>query len=881
MSADRASYSNKTTKQRLQLPLNGTLFTTTRKVSPEKETPEVGGTMESELGSKYATSRIIAVDAAPDQHDTLVIQHVIIPNETIQLLSNWEETQVTIGGKQFPAVIRTVIMLASDYSSTTPAVNSAMPIGSDNRFQGAGYILYDRECVKTGLPLEPVFRVDRRTYVIPTTTTGQTFAPDGATIDETGEIVAEGTAATTGLNVAQSSVDPQGNGNALKVTTTPRRRKADGTTEVGWPKKQRKSKGVENLTPQKFLRQITTAVTTTQKELAADKVDDIPDPANPVSPQTQIVHEKENDHRYSEAITTEVIAEGAEPLAGEEYGGIVTLSTAETLVAEGTAADTGLDVVSSTVDPTGDGKAVKTTKRAKTPGWPDPVDTEVSKEGADQPPARYRKNLTRKKVSRKIAPGDIPEDPALTGNQVGRSFKKETPDRAEETITTETFTLNTAFVDEAIEQRPFVSIRSRMTPGTAPQLPVSGNGSSRLVYEGPTTNIYENTEEIATARPGPAGAEKEVRPFVAITTNLRYSTSNSIGTPTGSADVVFNDGSTIVYRVAEKSSTVRTGPAGVEKDVKPYGTFTTNKSYSANNVISTPTGSSNVVYNDGETLAYELGEITFSPTYREIGVEIEKQVGFTRTTRSRYSGSPTVATNLGSSSISFTDGVQTVYKVDEIELTPSGRSFDGGKTSNRLYVKSTITSYQSTSVGSGENYDSDVVATDGNAVIYRVNSTTITAKAPLVYETVVRSSIPSRLISIDLIPIARRDGKSEIAVFTNIEEGYTGQFPARVTEFYTEDPSAITGFAPLTMKPTAINYKGILFNLGISDTLHGAIVLQESIGNSDPDYEAQTLTRVIPATEPTEVPSGWQPFAIDVTPFEAGFLIKKVEVRYR
>ena len=296
--------------------------------------------------------------------------------------------------------------------------------------------------------------------------------------------------------------------------------------------------------------------------------------------------------------------------------------------------------------------------------------------------------------------------------------------------------------------------------------------------------------------------------------------------------------------------------------------------------MSTPTGSSNVIYNDGAVLVYELGEITFSPTYREIGSEVEKQIGFTRTTRSRYSGNNSVS-GLGSASISYTDGVNVVYEVKEITLAASGTSFDGGKQSSRLYTKSITTQYSTSSVGSGENYESDVVVTDGAVTVYRVNSTTVTAKAPLIYDSVVRDSIPSRLVSIDLIPIARRDDKSQVSVFVNIEEGYTGAFPARVTEYYTEDPQAVAGFVPITMKPTAISYQGILFNLSIGETLHSAFTLTENIGTSDPDFMPQTLIKAVPATEPTIIPSGYQPFAVSLEPFESGFLVKKIEIKYR
>jgi hypothetical protein len=361
--SERAGHSPITTKQRLQLPLNGILYTTTRRVSPEKPIPAVGGTMASELGESFATSYIIAVDRQPDQHDVLVIQHVQIPSETEQLLSNWEETTESIGGKAFPAVIRTVIMLAGDYSSSSPAPNSAMPIGTDGRFNGAGYVLWDRSCVKTGLPLEPVFRVDRRVFVIPQTTTGQTFAPEGMILDEVGNIVPEGTAATQAFLVEQSNVEPMGNGNAIKITRTPRKRNTNGTTEAGFPKKQTKRRGTESGTPSKFRRLTKTVVTTTQKELSATDVDGIPDPPALTGDQLEIEHRKVNDHRYEEIVTSEILDEGAAPLVTPSQEDQLYI-TVESMVLEGAAPDKGPGVLLSRVDAIGNGKAVKTTRIA-------------------------------------------------------------------------------------------------------------------------------------------------------------------------------------------------------------------------------------------------------------------------------------------------------------------------------------------------------------------------------------------------------------------------------------------------------------------------------------------------------------------------------------
>ena len=597
-------------------------------------------------------------------------------------------------------------------------------------------------------------------------------------------------------------------------------------TYVNFTGGQEKSKGQGSLKPAKYKRFVTEKTTRTLHPLEGETIpsgDLLPTPPALSGDQTSIVFQKRNDEQFFKVVTDETLT-GASALAGEEYGDIVTKSVSENVVTEGTAADTGIDVISSVVDPLGDGDAIKQTKRVKGGAWPNPVDQAVSKENGNNPPARYTRDITRTTTTRKIAPGSIPSTPTLAGNEVARSYKKETPDRAEEAVVTQTFTLNTSSIDESLDQKPFVIVRSRMTPGTSPVLPTTGNGSSRLVYEAPDgSKIYENTAETATARPGPAGQEKEV---------------------------------------------------------KPFGTFTTAKSYSLTNSVSTPTGSSNVIYNDGAVLIYELGEITFSPTYREIGSEVEKQVGFTRTTTSRYSGNNSVS-GLGSASISYTDGVNVVYEVKEITLAASGTSFDGGKQSSRLYTKSITTQYSTSSVGSGENYESDVVVTDGAVTVYRVNSTTVTAKAPLIYDSVVRDSIPSRLVSIDLIPIARRDDKSQVSVFVNIEEGYTGAFPARVTEYYTEDPQAVAGFVPITMKPTAISYQGILFNLSIGETLHSAFTLTENIGTSDPDFMPQTLIKAVPATEPTIIPSGYQPFAVSLEPFESGFLVKKIEIKYR
>ena len=359
------AYSSNTTKQRLPTPLNGTIYTTTRVVASEKPLPAIGSTMESELGPTWNDSYVIGTSDGPDSaKGILTITHVRIPSEDDQLGSNWEQVQVAIGGKQFPGVVRSVILLASEYEDDAPAVDSDMPVIAGGLFDGDGYVLYDRECVKSGMELEPTFRVDRRTFVSTRAIVGEQFAPDGAILASTDSIVNEGTAADTGALVADSSVNANGTGKAAKQTRTAKRRKTDGTKEDGWPKKQSKSKGVENLTPQKFRALTTTTTTTEQVELVAANVDNIPDPATPTGDQTVIEHEKVNDYRIEKRITTEVIDENAAPLVGYKLDGDGQVATVtETLIVTGGPDDTitgSATTLDASTDPLGNGKSIKT-----------------------------------------------------------------------------------------------------------------------------------------------------------------------------------------------------------------------------------------------------------------------------------------------------------------------------------------------------------------------------------------------------------------------------------------------------------------------------------------------------------------------------------------
>ena len=160
------AFSPRTTAAKLSLPLNGTVFTTTREVATEKQLPAVGGTMATELGGAWATSRIIEATEVPTEgrkNQTLV--HAVIPPEAEQLLSNWEFATCSIGGQRFDGITRTFIYPAGEFSATAPPNGSAMPIGADDLFKDAGYILTGRRAARAGMQLEPVFKVEVREYV--------------------------------------------------------------------------------------------------------------------------------------------------------------------------------------------------------------------------------------------------------------------------------------------------------------------------------------------------------------------------------------------------------------------------------------------------------------------------------------------------------------------------------------------------------------------------------------------------------------------------------------------------------------------------------------------------------------------------------------------
>ncbi|MEI6674457.1 MAG: hypothetical protein WCO57_04685 [Verrucomicrobiota bacterium] len=204
------SFSPRTTETRLTLPLNGTIYTTTRQIPSEKPTVAVGETMAAELGAAWSDSLVIAVSVVPQSGKRIqTVIHSRIPSEADQLASNWEYSTADIGGKKYPSVMRTVILLASAVSETSPAAGSAMPVVTAGLFSGSGYILVDRDVMRAGMQLEPVFKVEKRNYVKRTAITALMVDPlNGKTLTTSSSLYYATEVVSGGLTMTQLAAAP-------------------------------------------------------------------------------------------------------------------------------------------------------------------------------------------------------------------------------------------------------------------------------------------------------------------------------------------------------------------------------------------------------------------------------------------------------------------------------------------------------------------------------------------------------------------------------------------------------------------------------------------------------------------------------------------------
>ena len=447
------------------------------------------------------------------------------------------------------------------------------------------------------------------------------------------------------------------------------------------------------------------------------------------------------------------------------------------------------------------------------------------------------------------------------------------------------------------EAKPFVTIQTDKRYAADPTIKTT-SGSANVIFNDGKVQAYEVSEVTATAKEGPAGKDKDEKPFVRIVTDKRYSADPTVSTTTGSANIVFNDGTVQVYEVNEVTATAREESAGKDVDTKPFVKITTNKRYSASDTIATPTGSANTIFNDGTTKVYELNEVVPTGKFGPAGLEKEHRLGYRLEHEDTYVESSDVADGIGETVIAYTDGVVTVWKKRKTTVVPVDKTFIVARKTTKIY-KRTVTAKYSTSPDSAEEiYESEVVFSDGTNTVYKTEYVEVVALPSHTYDTYVRADRPSELINFAWSDVQKKDewlqdhnDRDLYLIRPYIKEGYSGLFPAKITEYFTTDPNAANGFVPVTFTPEPIHYDGMKYNVSVGPTLHAQVVLADVITEiaagptPDPMYdygrEPVAAYRTFDATVPPAVPSGYVNFTIDVEPFETGFIVREIKVKYK
>lgn len=201
---------------------------------------------------------------------------------------------------------------------------------------------------------------------------------------------------------------------------------------------------------------------------------------------SSVVEEQPNSGKAVKTEITESINEDASPLPGEIYGAVTTQETLESLVEDTQDADTGINVISSTVRPIGDGKAIKETRTAKG-GFQDPSETGASKT-TTAIPQKFGKFIKKEMSKKKVAA--IPATISLTTDEISKDYRQETPDRFEETTVSETLSGETP-----LEGEEYGKI-------------VSSETSEEVVHEG---DAKDEGIEILSSRVTPIGNGKAIK----------------------------------------------------------------------------------------------------------------------------------------------------------------------------------------------------------------------------------------------------------------------------------------------------------------------------------------------------------------------------------
>ena len=480
-----------------------------------------------------------------------------------QDLYNFSHTEADIGGTKFDAVARTYVTLRSAFTPNIPSMGTAMPNVPESLFTGTYVLAEKRQTRIDEQQLDSLYVAETHVYVRKVTLTDNGFNEAlGVNLSRTTTLYYRGETVNgvaieilvaddknlywgtqVNLKISRSCQQLSDNWFAVIEQQITLKRSTSGALTDDWQLQQEKAKGQDSLVPAKFKRQVITESKIETIDLAAANVDDIPEPDELTGDIVATSTRKVNDYRYESKITSEVIAENLEPLEGEQYGKIVTVSTSESLVEDGTFAETGINVISSTVSPLGNGKSIKVDEIAKG-GWPDPLDVQVTAPVQSPPSDLFVDQLKRRTVTRKVS--SIPDAITLAGDEVGKEYRRETPDRVEESVTLQTFEIRVGELAESIDRKIYLETTSTTNVSETSELPESGSGSSRLVYRAGEQLIFENSRQTTLGIATFKGTDTKSQEWGAVVETSNYDLTAT--TPAGGSSVlVHNDGQSIVY----------------------------------------------------------------------------------------------------------------------------------------------------------------------------------------------------------------------------------------------------------------------------------------------------------------------------------------------
>jgi len=498
---------------------------------------------------------------------------------------------------------------------------------------------------------------------------------------------------------------------------------------------------------------------------------------------------------------------------GATYGEIVTTSdSVVSVVNEGTGIDTGINVISSQITPLGNGKAVKVTKEALG-GWPDPVQISSGTATDSIPPELFRDNLKRTVITRKVE--TIPTEFPLEGDVVNLNYKRETPDRVEEEVTTMSFDVYSGTLESSVNRTAYLITNSVSGASATGSLPSVGDGSSSLIYRSGDLQIFRNTAVTTQGVGGFKGVDTAAQPWGAIIETTNYTLNNNV-VAGGNTRLIFKDSMTTVY----ESSSVAVSIGGSTQDVD----------------------------------AQAWGTLTWKGTYSTV---------------------PSSATG-GRSKQVWSNGVIKVFLNETHSVSIAGSEFVSGRLATPILTVTEYTSY-GTSVSSATNSNSKVVFNLGSTKIFENQRKEVVPTSTRNYAGVINYAVPPVFLGIDFTVFEKRDGSTEKHMNAQIKEGFSGAMPCKIKEYYSKNPPAVPELT--TFKPAPISFVTPFGSFYCPSTLHERFEYEFSTGTADPVYKYTVQKVIIPKTEPADYVGKEFLVKFEVNPYEDGYIVQEYTVK--